>query len=138
MKRKEKGRKGKDNIEKERNKKQWQEKKLGILVGPTDESRLTNLRFADDVMIVARTQRQLTQMLGDFRSSVANYGLEHGAMLLAHAPPSVQSGYGIASAVYNYMPWVKDVIRDTVDEARLQVDSGFKEIGKITDNVDKF
>ena len=54
----------------------WQEQKLGLLVGPTEESRLTSLRFADDVLLVARSKKHLTQMLRDVCESVSQYGLE--------------------------------------------------------------
>jgi len=55
---------------------QWMDKKMGVLVGPTDACRLTNLRFADDVLLVARTQKQLSQTLCDVRESVSKFGLE--------------------------------------------------------------
>ena len=57
-------------------KQQWMEKKLGIIVGATAENRLTNLRFADDILLIARSRNHLSQMLRDLNSSVSHFGLK--------------------------------------------------------------
>jgi hypothetical protein len=38
----------------------WASHKCGLQMGVGDSSRLTNLRFADDVLLIARTKKQLT------------------------------------------------------------------------------
>ena len=57
-------------------KKTFQDRKLGIQLGDTDESRLTNLRFADDVLLAARSLKQLGDMLLLVQSEASKCGLE--------------------------------------------------------------
>ena len=47
-----------------------------MIVGPTERQRISNLRFADDVLLIGKTQQQLTTMLQDIHESVTRYGLE--------------------------------------------------------------
>jgi len=54
----------------------WSKKQYGLQLHSTDGTRLTNLRFADDVLLVARSQRQLSIMLTDVCNSSGKYGLE--------------------------------------------------------------
>jgi hypothetical protein len=51
----------------------WTRRKLGIKIGVDD---LTNLRFADDVMLFAKTLPQLQKMLGDIITEAGKRGLE--------------------------------------------------------------
>ena len=55
---------------------QWSCRSYGIQLGHTHASRLTNLRFADDVLLFAPTLPQLTTMLTDLRDLAKTYGLE--------------------------------------------------------------
>ena len=54
----------------------FRRKKLGIQLGGTDESRLTNLRFADDVLLAARSLKQLCEMLMIVQHEASQCGLE--------------------------------------------------------------
>ena len=54
----------------------WVEKGWGIQLGVNHEERLTNLRFADDVLLVARSLKVLKCMMGGMRRAVAEVGLE--------------------------------------------------------------
>ena len=48
---------------------EWQKKRWGIQLGHTKESTLSNLRFADDVLLLARSREDLRKMLRDFQKS---------------------------------------------------------------------
>ena len=47
----------------------------GIELGSAEGDRLTDLRFADDVVLVAQNQTDLTKMLNDLSSRFHKYGL---------------------------------------------------------------
>ena len=51
-------------------KKSWGEKTYGLKVdGYTDDDYLTNLRYVDDILLVARSLPQVKKMLGDVERS---------------------------------------------------------------------
>ena len=57
------------------------EKKYGVQMGPgtadsKDETRLTNLRFADDVLVVGSSLKQVTEMLQLLQAETGKCGLE--------------------------------------------------------------
>ena len=53
----------------------WEEtKQIGVQLGHASHTRLTNLRFADDVLLVASNLRQLMIMLTDFHDNAPGYG----------------------------------------------------------------
>ena len=54
----------------------FQAKKYGIKLGARDETRLTNLRFADDVLLTGRSLRQVSEMLGIVQIEAKKCGLE--------------------------------------------------------------
>ena len=54
----------------------WASKKYGRQLGYGPDSVLTNLWFADDILLVARSLPQLQQMIADVRSEGAKAGLE--------------------------------------------------------------
>eukprot|EP00973_Karenia_brevis_P093879 12419592-Karenia_brevis.AAC.1 len=56
--------------------KRWQDKGWGIPLGTGRHSLLTNLRFADDVLLTASSKHQVTSMLNDLRDAAARVGLE--------------------------------------------------------------
>ena len=51
-------------------------RRLGIKFGSTEESRLTNLRFADDILLAARSLKQLSDMLLLVQGEASKCGLE--------------------------------------------------------------
>ena len=53
----------------------WAGKRFGLQIGPVASCLLTYLRFADDVLLSARTQHQLKIMLEDMCSIAAASGL---------------------------------------------------------------
>jgi hypothetical protein len=53
----------------------WQKRKYGIEVDCISKSRLCNLRFADDLLLIASTKRQLTRMLKELMEAVSRVGL---------------------------------------------------------------
>ena len=54
----------------------WQKKKgMGIYLSDHDHDCLTNLRFADDVLLFATSKEQLQKMLCDFKKSTEKVGL---------------------------------------------------------------
>ena len=54
----------------------WQKKKgMGIYLSDHDHDCLTNLRFADDVLLFATSKDQLQKMLYEFKESTENVGL---------------------------------------------------------------
>lgn len=57
-------------------KQRWLACQHGILLGHTNVTRLTNLRFADDVLLFATTLPQLTKMLNDLHGVAGRCGLE--------------------------------------------------------------
>ena len=55
----------------------WQKKKgMGICLGDCDLDCLTNLRYADDVLLFATSKEQLQKMLCDFKHCTEKVGLE--------------------------------------------------------------
>lgn len=53
----------------------WQRKGWGVPVENGEERRLTNLRFADDILLLASTPRQMKQMIKDLMSASGSAGL---------------------------------------------------------------
>ena len=54
----------------------WQKKKgMGIFLSDHDHDCLTNLRFADDVLLFATSIEQLQKMMYEFRESIEKVGL---------------------------------------------------------------
>ena len=47
----------------------------GIVIDDTDDP-LTNLRFADDILLVAQSQADASKMLSDLAKEASTYGLE--------------------------------------------------------------
>ena len=56
--------------------KRWQERKKGIRLGGRREDCLTNLRFADDVLLFCTSLGKLKDMLQDVKRSTEKVGLE--------------------------------------------------------------
>jgi hypothetical protein len=54
----------------------WVKNGWGIKVGPSREDHLTNLRFADDLLLVSRSLTVLQKMLQELRQAVGDVGLE--------------------------------------------------------------
>ena len=54
----------------------WTQKRYGIQLGVGDSHRVTNLRFADDVLLVARSKGHLVNMLADVQQAAIKCGLE--------------------------------------------------------------
>ena len=57
-------------------KRRWTSMGVGIRMGPRDEDVLSNLRFADDVLLTATSLQQLSAMLQDLRIEAGRHGLE--------------------------------------------------------------
>jgi len=57
-------------------KQRWSTRNYGIRLGHTNITSLTNLRFADDVLLFATTLPQLTTMLNDLHQVAGKCGLE--------------------------------------------------------------
>ena len=56
--------------------KRWQEKHTGIPLSDKKQDCLTNLRFADDVLLFSTSLNKLKEMLCDFEKSTEKVGLE--------------------------------------------------------------
>ena len=54
----------------------WQTRKYGIRLGYSSHCSLTNLRLADDILLVGRTLPQVKRMLADVATEGAKVGLE--------------------------------------------------------------
>ena len=54
----------------------WSTKNYGIKIDHTSTERITNLRFADDVLLIAPTLPQVTRMLTDLKQEARKYGLQ--------------------------------------------------------------
>ena len=52
------------------------EKKFGVKLAPNPGDRLCNLRFADDLLLIASTKRELKIMIADLVESAKKAGLE--------------------------------------------------------------
>ena len=55
--------------------KQWQEKRKGIRLSDKAEDCLTNLRFADDVLLFSTSLEKLREMLCEFKTTTEAVGL---------------------------------------------------------------
>ena len=53
----------------------WQENKKGIRLSDNTDDCLTNLRFADDVLLFSTSLKKLRDMLCDFKTSTEEVGL---------------------------------------------------------------
>ena len=53
----------------------WKERKYGMKLQPESDNQLTNLRFADDIVLIGRTLPQIKQMLADMVEECAKVGL---------------------------------------------------------------
>ena len=60
----------------EDNLKNWQGKNKGIRLSDRKEACLTNIRFADDVLLFSTSLNKLKDMLCDFKKSTEKVGLE--------------------------------------------------------------
>ena len=54
----------------------WHKLLFGIALGSGTDARITNLRFADDLMLISRTQHQISTMLGELQQVALRYGLQ--------------------------------------------------------------
>ena len=54
----------------------WREKGLGIRMGDGKESCVSNLRFIDDVPLLANSLNQLKKTMSDFKRSAERQGLK--------------------------------------------------------------
>jgi len=59
-----------------RAKEHWKSQGWGISVASDMEERLTNLRFADDVLLIAESEQQLQAMIADLIDETGKVGLE--------------------------------------------------------------
>ena len=56
-------------------KNRWRKRKYGMELEPQLEERLTNLRFADDMLLIGRSLPQIKQMLKDLAEECGKVGL---------------------------------------------------------------
>ena len=54
----------------------WTGNTFGVQLGHSAKTRLTNLRFADDVLLIGRTKAAIARMLTDVYDLARDYGLE--------------------------------------------------------------
>jgi len=57
-------------------KEKWARKRFGVQLGATAATRITNQRFADDVLLVGCTRYQIQEMLKDVQAAALECGLE--------------------------------------------------------------
>ena len=57
-------------------KEKWSQKKYGIQLSQASSTNLTNLRFADDILLVGRSLPQIKAMLSDVAAAAAEVGLD--------------------------------------------------------------
>ena len=57
-------------------KKKWLQRGWGVQLGTGCEERLSNLRFADDILLIARSLNVLKKMMEEMREEVGRVGLE--------------------------------------------------------------
>ena len=54
----------------------WIKRKKGIKIGPLEEQRLTNLRFADDILLFAISKADIRKMLTELQEAASTVGLQ--------------------------------------------------------------
>eukprot|EP00973_Karenia_brevis_P011472 1552751-Karenia_brevis.AAC.1 len=54
----------------------WRDKGYGLMLGDGLQNRLTNLRFADDILVLATSKRHLGHMVEDWIDEAGRAGLE--------------------------------------------------------------
>jgi len=54
----------------------WSARRVGIEMSLGTETYLTNLRFADDILLLAHSKKQITDMLQDLQDEAAKHGLQ--------------------------------------------------------------
>ena len=54
----------------------WREKGMGITLGDLQADLLSNLRFADDVLLISASLEQLRSMMCEFKKSTESVGLK--------------------------------------------------------------
>ena len=75
----------------------WAAKRYGVELEPTYGAPLTNLRFADDILLIARTLPQIKQMLADVAQECKKVGLK----LHPDKTKILHNGRGYGSKVTN-------------------------------------
>ena len=96
----------------------WLEKGFGVCIDG-DTQRLTNLRFADDIVLAALSFDDLTEMIGDLANHAAQFGLAihpEKTKILGNVPDKKRTGKSGTEAV-------------TVGDLRIQV-LGYGEYAK--------
>ena len=70
----------------------WNEWGLGIKLGDEKRDCISNLRFADDVLMMANSLKQLKRMMTDFKRSTEAQGLAIHADQTKFSPIRNQTG----------------------------------------------
>jgi hypothetical protein len=86
----------------------WQAKGWGALVHNEGGRRLTNLRFADDIMLIATSKRQLQRMLGDLVVKATEAGLKIHAgktKIMSNDPTNQGSSLKYEGGVVDVLPF---------------------------------
>ena len=93
-------------------KEKWAKKGWGIHLGWGVEEKMTNLRFADDILLTARTLPQIKKMLGDVADAAGKVGLElhPGKTTILHN--GIGYGTGAKAAICGEMKLAIEIIGD--------------------------
>eukprot|EP00973_Karenia_brevis_P057516 7999391-Karenia_brevis.AAC.1 len=77
----------------------WRLKRYGMQLGHVTDMAMTNLRFADDILLVGRSLPQIKQMVAD----VATEGAKVGLMLHPEKTKIMHNNIGYGSRATNAM-----------------------------------
>ena len=93
-------------------KEKWAKKGWGVHLGWGVEEKMTNLRFADDILLTARTLPQIKKMLGDVADAAGKVGLElhPGKTKILHN--GIGYGTGAKAAICGEMKLAIEIIGD--------------------------
>ena len=87
----------------------WQEKKYGLCVG---EAHLTNLRFADDIVLIAKSTGEPQQMMNDLTRESSRVGLNVNkakTKIMSKTPASININNQPLGNVTNY-PYLGNLV----------------------------
>ena len=101
---------------------QWVTKRFGMQTSVGQDTRLMNLRFADDLFLIGKTQKQILTMLEDVIRAARTYGLElHPEKTKILTNVSKQNG----------RPVKKSLEVDGINIEVLAIDAAIKYLGRM-------
>ena len=103
----------------------WSEKKYGVQLGHVNSTIVTNLRFADDILLVGRSLPQIKRMLADVidegkkiglelnpqKTKIQHNGIGYGSARRGFGDSAGNDHRSIGTVAEHHVPWEGDVFQ---------------------------